>query len=299
MGSNIIGMMDCSLEQNDALLQLPFWFEQWEQKFSRFRPSSELNFVNSRAGSTTIISDEFIEIMGIAQQAELVSHGIVKATLLQPLKRAGYDRSFDQMVETNAEPYKTPFTADSSIFEVELDLQQKSLCLSPDMQLDMGGFAKGWAATKAAKELGKIAPSLVSAGGDMYITGSLQNGDPWQVTIEDPFSPGEIMATLAINSGAIATSGTYRRNWTINGRKQHHLIDPRTGYPAQTDILSSTIICENPEIAEVAAKTTLILGSEKAAEWVNQQDNLSTFFILDDGKVVFNEKMQDYFWRNK
>lgn len=291
-------MMDCSRSEAAHLLDLPALFERWEQKFSRFRPDSELSHVNANAGKIYPISPEFAQLISIAGQAEIFSNGLVKATLLRSLILAGYDQDFSQIIERSSEPHAVRTFMDPSIFELVLNSDQTDLFLPPDVQLDLGGLVKGWAAHQASITLGQISPALVGAGGDLFISSPRQNGDPWQVTIDDPFHPGERIATLDVSQGAVATSGTYHRRWKLNGNEFHHIIDPRTGLPAISDIISSTVVTTDPFLAEVAAKTTLLLGSKKGAEWVEKQDiQISTFFVLDDGRVHLNESMKDLFWR--
>ena len=119
------------------------------------------------------------------------------------------------------------------------------------MRLDLGGIAKGYAVDRAAELLAPAGPCLVNAGGDLAV-----RGGAWPVGVEH--------LTLLLERGAIATSGRDRRRWTRDGREHHHLIDPRTGAPADTPLLRATVVAASAAEAEVLAKA-VFLGDEEAA----------------------------------
>ena len=120
----------------------------------------------------------------------------------------------------------------------------------------------------------------------------------WPVTVDDPFRPGEIIATLGLGACGVATSGTDYRRWKQGGRWNHHIIDPRTGQPAQTDLISATIIAPTVTQAEMAAKTALILGSQRGLEWIEARPEFSTLLVLETGEILFSHHMQQFFWRS-
>ena len=295
MGSKVVAMMDCSPKSAHHLRDIEPLFEQWEQIFSRFRANSELNKVNRADGIPVRVSPEFIEVVKAAQSAELASGGIVNATMLGQILQAGYAESIEMIRNKDLRISGSPNTSVRTTFEIAIDEDNSQVTLPYGLHLDLGGIVKGWAAHKAAIYLGQFAPALVSAGGDMYVTGNQQDGSPWSITIDRPFFDGETIATIAVSQGAIATSGSYRRRWRRNGLDQHHLIDPRTGIPSQSDLVSATIVSDDPIEAEYGAKTTLILGSQDGVAWATKRD-LPAFLVRADGSVVFNEQLESIFW---
>jgi thiamine biosynthesis lipoprotein len=297
MGCGMIAMLDSSTpEAPDLLSQAPDWFEQWEQTLSRFRPESELNQLNRSAGWPMPVSQTLWEVFQAALEAEKTSAGLVSAALLEALVRAGYDRSFDEMPREVAPV--SGWKTQSSLAEVSLDPASRSLWLPADMRLDFGGVAKGWAAAQAAQRLSVLGPALVSAGGDIAISAALPGDAPWPVTIDDPFRPGEIIATLGLRACGLATSGTDYRRWKQGGRWSHHIIDPRSGQPAQTDLIAASIIAPSVTRAEMAAKAALILGSQRGMQWVEARPELSALLVLESGEILCSQSMQQHFWRN-
>ena len=123
------------------------------------------------------------------------------------------------------------------------------LILLPEgVGIDLGGIAKGWTIQQAAHRLGMWGPCLVDAGGDIACVGT-PPGEPWVVTVADPrrrTSADEDIAVLSLSNAAIATSSRVYRSWRHAGRPAHHLIDPRTGAPAATNILSVTVTGRPP-----------------------------------------------------
>jgi thiamine biosynthesis lipoprotein len=153
------------------------------------------------------------------------------------------------------------------------------------LQVDLGGIAKGWIVEQGARLL--IAKGyrqfVYNAGGDMVCQGSM-NGRPWRIGIADPFRPADNLLVLDVESLAVATSGTYRRSWIRNGRHMHHIVDPRTGLPAETDVVSCTVVASSLVAAEWMAKTALILGSS-AIDWLASQGARGWVMVTNTSEV--------------
>jgi thiamine biosynthesis lipoprotein len=129
--------------------------------------------------------------------------------------------------------------------------------LDPNVHLDLGGIGKGYAAERAAELLATAGPCLVNAGGDV----ATRDGS-WPIGVE---TPGQAITLQLDGSRALATSGQDRRRWRCDGREQHHLIDPRTGAPAESDLLRVTVVADDAVDAEVDAKALFLAGAERAA----------------------------------
>jgi FAD:protein FMN transferase len=279
------------------LEQVPAWFEEWEQSLSRFRAESELSRLNRSAGWPVQVSQTLWDVFLAAVEAEVASEGLVRASVLGALVAAGYDRSFDLLPRERAVVPVSGWGPVSSLGEISIDEATRTICLPTDMQLDFGGVAKGWAADQASKRLTGYGAALVSAGGDLAISAEQSNGQKWPVGIDDPFKPGEYLGTLMLGACGVATSGTDYRRWKQGGRWSHHIIDPRTGQPAQTDIVTATVIAPNAMTAEMAAKSTLILGSERGLEWIETRPELAARLVLETGELLDSHHLEQYLWR--
>ena len=169
-------------------------------------------------------------------------------------------------------------------------LRAGAVNLPPGVRLDLGGIAKGWAADRAARRLRRAGPALVDAGGDIAVSGPMRDGSPWPVGVSDPFDPEKRVDVVLLERGGIATSGRNRRRWLIDGLNGHHVIDPRTGLPAQTDVMTATVIGPSAEVAEMAAKVVLISGSYQGLEWLEKHPELAGLMVLEDGAIIYSRR---------
>jgi thiamine biosynthesis lipoprotein len=276
-----------------ALAEVPVWFEAWEQTFSRFRADSELSQINQRAGQWMRVSAAMWEVTHLALIAAEWSDGLFSPTILRALEAAGYDRTFDA-ITASARPITSQ--PDGQWQAIQRQSLKRSICLPPDVRLDLSGIVKGWAADRAAKKLGVHGPALIDAGGDIAVSGPRSDGSPWPIGVLNPFQPDRPFETLKIDRCGVATSGKDYRRWLRDGKWQHHLIDPRTGLPAQTDVLSATVIAPTAYEAEIAAKVIAITGSEHGLTWLEDQPDYAAIIVREDGQAIYSAQMERYVW---
>jgi thiamine biosynthesis lipoprotein len=185
-----------------------------------------------------------------------------------------------------------PVTISLSDFAVHPET--RCLTLPDGCRLDFGGVAKGWAAQQAAIRLAAAGPALVNAGGDIAITGLRPGGESWPVGVADPFRPSMHLEILHLEGGGVATSGKDYRRWTVNGQRQHHLIDPRTGLPAESDVLAATVIAPTVMIAEALAKLVLLSGSAAGLHLLDGDPALAGVIVLENGQCLYSRTAEDY-----
>ncbi len=293
MGCQMTAVLDTDRRTN-RLDMVSGWFEVWEQALSRFRPDSELSRLNQRTGHWVCVSPILWEVLKLAIHAAQWTGGLISPTILDALEAAGYDRSFEQI---QADGPSAPSQPDGHWEFIERQSSTRSIWLPPNARIDLGGVAKGWAAERAARKLGVHGPALMDAGGDVAVSGPRADGSPWPIGISDPFRPHQIIGTLKIERGGVATSGRDYRRWQKNGVWQHHLIDPRTGRPAQTDVLSVTVIAPSVVEAEIAAKAVLLSGTEAGLEWLETWPEFAALVMQEDGRLVSSTQFENYLWK--
>lgn len=297
MGCSMSAVIDADTGAAARALQAaPAWFDEWERVLSRFRPDSELSRLNGRLGEWVKVSEALWDVLQGALWAADWSDGLVVPTVLPALEQAGYDRSFERIGQSRWGTLGPARPSVADWRDVATDERARAVRLPPGGRLDLGGVAKGWAAEQAARRLGEIAPALVDAGGDVCVSGPRANGEPWPISAADPFAPDEDAELFAVHAGCVATSGRDFRVWQRGGRAMHHLIDPRTGWPATTDVLSATVIAPAAREAETAAKVALILGSEAGADWLRARA-MAGLLVLDDGRIARTEPVDALLWR--
>jgi len=171
--------------------------------------------------------------------------------------------------------------------DIVLDRGRRTLFLKrPGMAVGLGAIAKGYAAGRAAVKMaeGGIRDFIIDAGGDLYFSGN-RGGKSWTCGIQDPDRrDGQAIRLKVRTDCAIVTSGDYERYFDFQGRRYHHIIDTRTGYPA-TGMKSATVLARDPAVADAYATSFFILGPEKAAEIVGRTPGVAFILIDDRGKI--------------
>ena len=298
MGCQMLAILDApNPAAQRRLARVPQWFEAWEDHLSRFRPESELSRLNRSSGQLVSVSPTMWSVFQAARQAEQLSGGLVTPTVLDAMLASGYDASFENLAngaQSNHVQVTAPLPTTANI---RYDLEQRSIQLPAGIGLDFGGVAKGWAAQQAVQRLHPYGSCLVDAGGDIAVSGLRQGGQLWQIGVADPLHPDQDLAEVLVGRCGIATSGRDHRRWLQDGVWRHHIIDPRSGQPAETDVLSATVVAPDLIWAEIAAKTAFILGSQAGLSWIEAHPALACLLVLEDGRRSCSSHMEDYLWK--
>jgi thiamine biosynthesis lipoprotein len=226
------------------------WIRAMHLRLTRFEPSSELSAFNASAGEWVAVSPELEALLRFALRAHQDSGGLVHAGVLDALLAAGYVGTFSQAATFAGTRTVTlmPLPRLPEILQVRAGWAR----LRVGHGIDLGGLAKGWLADRLAERLGENC--LVNLGGDLYARGAGPEGLGWPV--------GFGGTSVLLRDQGAATSGTRGRAW---GQGLHHLVDPRTGRPAESDLEEVSVVASNAAEAEVLAKTALLLGRAAAS----------------------------------
>lgn len=298
MGCQMHAFLDSDADAAATTLRaVPRWFGEWERTLSRFRSDSELSTLNRRAGEGWMnVSRTLWDVVNEAITAARLSDGLVTPGVLAALEAAGYDRDFTQIAGGVSARSQASPPPRSDWRAIRLDPQRQAVALPPGMRLDLAGVAKGWAATRAVQRLAAHGPALVDAGGDIAVRGARADGTPWAVGIANPFQPDEPLDIVLLAHGGVATSGRDVRRWRQGDAERHHLIDPRTGAPATTDVLTATVIAPSLLEAEVAAKVVIILGSEAGMAWLAVRPWLAGLIVTETNDVLRTATLEQFRW---
>src|SRR6478609_5001094 len=235
----------------------------FDERFSRFRPASELSRVNASPASELLVSEAFATALATALAAASATEGLVDPTLGCALEAAGYDRDFGALADDG------PVGAPVASRLAEVSLTGRLLRRPPGLRLDLNGVVKALAVDAAAALLSDGA--WVSAGGDLATRGPV-----------DVALPGG--GAVRLVSGALATSSSGARRWRRGGDWRHHLIDPRTGRPSSSPWTTVTACGATCLAADVAAKAGLLAGEDGPA-WLEAY-GFPARLVRDDGTVV-------------
>lgn len=167
--------------------------------------------------------------------------------------------------------------------------EEQKVTLEPAMGVDLGGIAKGYAAQQVLDTLERsgMETAVISLGGNVGLLGTKPDGSDWTVAVEKPDGSGETIATLTIPGGEktyCVTSGAYQRYFQVDGTTYHHILDPKTGCPAETDLLSVTIVSENGTQADALSTALFVMGFDEAVSfWQSGQYDFELVLITQEG----------------
>ena len=254
-------------QAEQAMLDVQELFFQTERICSRFRPDSELSQLNRSPGQPFNVSALLDTALLAAYSAYQHTAGLFNPGILPNLEQAGYDKTLEQVLARTNAARSLPALPVDPAFPVEwLDRTKRQVRLLEGRQVDLGGIVKGWTVDRAAAHLARFGAGFANAGGDLRVFG--KNDEPWEIGIADPFEPDQDIAYIPLSSGALATSSSQKRRWQQGDAWNHHLIDPATGLPSSSRIVSATVTAPTCKQADVWAKTVLLLGPEQGLEWI-------------------------------
>jgi len=237
--------------------------ERLEKAANFYSPDSEISQINTHAGISAIkVSSDILELLTKARYVTEKTDGAFDPTIGPVISLYDFHRKIkpdDAVIRKNLSLV--------NYHDMVINREQSTVFLrKKDMLIDPGGIMKGYAAGRAAEVLRKhgIVSGIVAIAGDISAYGLKPDGSPWRVGIRDPRAQeqDEIMATLNLRDMSISTSGDYERFFILNGRLFHHLISPKTGYPAE-GCQSVSIITTEGALADAFATGIFILGPEK------------------------------------
>lgn len=238
----------------------------FEQRFSRFLPKSELSMFNTDAGKDTKVSTEFLELLLKCRLMMKATDGLYNPFILPALQKAGYKGSWPTPRALAGAP---DFSSRQIVPFTELKISSGTARIPANTALDFGGIGKGYLLDKLAEYLQSkaIVGYWLSLGGDIVCAGHDLNGQTWSIQVQHAARQEEKIAALTNTNGSplfIATSGVTKRRGENGKDAWHHIIDPRTGLPAETNILTATVTSDTGVNADVYAKVIVIAGYEQA-----------------------------------
>ena len=270
-----------------ALEELRLELERIDEACSRFRPDSELSRLNRAGGAAMTVGPLLAEAVGVSLDAASATDGLVDPTVGASLRLLGYDRTFSVVCSRGSATLHVRPARPTGWSCVELDRERRVVRIPPGTELDLGATAKALAADRAARAAaGRTGCGvLVSLGGDIAVAGPPPDGG-WPVLIADDHravldAPGPV---VAISSGGLATSSTYVRRWRAGSTELHHILDPRTGKPAESPWRTVSVAAASCVEANTASTAAIVLG-RGAPDWLASH-GLSARLVETAGGVV-------------
>jgi thiamine biosynthesis lipoprotein len=275
----------------DAPAGLDEWavaeIERLEQCWSRFRRESELAQLNARAGEWVDASSAMLLALTCAVDLHRSMRGLFDPTILDALERAGYDRSFEAVPRTDDRDRAADAPCAAPGFaEVEIDTDAARVRAPRGVRIDLGGLGKGLAAdlvTRGLVDRGARS-ALVSLGGGIRARGDAPEG-AWKIPVEDPLDATRVTFVHPLADAALVSSTRRIRSWSRGGVELHHIIDPRTGGSARTEVVAVVATAPDAWWAEGVAKAILIAGVERGVPFA-RATGVRAWLFLENGRMI-------------
>ena len=254
--------------------------ERVEETLSRYINTSEVSTINSHAGEWVEVSQFTIELIKEALRIAELSDGAFDVTIGAVMDLWGFGTG-QYKVPSEEEIAQALTTVGYE--RVEIDESKRQVRIPEGTILDLGGIAKGFAVDETAEFLRKnnVKRAIINAGGDIAAIGRRPDETPWRVGVQNPDNPADIRWILPLENSCVVTSGDYQRFFVYDDQKWHHIIDPRTGYPAR-ELQSVTIITERATIADALSTAIFVLGMEAGSQLVEKLEGVEAIIVSRD-----------------
>lgn len=254
--------------------------------------NSDISKINSSADTFTQVSDECFSLISTALDVSEKTDGNFDITIYPAAKLWGFTTS-DKYVPADYQLEEIKTLIDYR--QINLYNTTKGVKIPEGVSLDLGGIAKGYISDKTAillKEQG-ITSAILNLGGNIRLIGRKPNGENFKIGVKSPFGSG-YFGIVEANDTNISTAGGYERYFEENGKRYHHILDPFTASPADTDVLSATVIGENGEVCDALSTSAVIMGSEKINILSDRYPDYS-LIILTKNYVYVSDAIADSF----
>ena len=252
-------------------------------------------------------TDDLAELILRGKEIYQETDGLFDDTIYPVMKLWGFPTG-NYHVPTAAEVQKKLALVDGNKVEIQTrdsdekgrDSKEKAnfVTLGADQQIDFGGIAKGYTSSRIMdiyKDNG-ITSGLVNLGGNVQALGTKTDGTKWKIAVQSPDDTEDYLGILSVQDKAVITSGGYERYFEQDGVTYHHIIDPKTGYPAESGLVSVTIVSTDGTLADGLSTSLFIMGKEKAADfWREHKDDFDAILMSDDGTLYVTEGLENDF----
>ncbi|MCB2340705.1 FAD:protein FMN transferase [Clostridium estertheticum] len=268
-----------------------------DNKMSVFKNASEISKINTNAGNKPqIVSNDTYYVIQKAIKYCRLSEGAFDITIRPIVALWGIGKEGQQIPSSNEIKEKLKIV---NYKDIVLDKNDRSIFLKNKKQeIDVGGIAKGYAADEVKNVMIKngIKSALINLGGNILTLGTKVDGTPWSVGIQDPFKTrGEFALTISVINKSVVTSGNYERYFEVEGKRFHHIINPSTGDPSESDIVGATIISDNSIDGDGLSTGVYIMGVQKAIKLIEEIEGIDAILITKSKEIYVTSGIEGKF----
>ena len=279
-----------------------------EAMLDRTSAQSEVSALNAGAGSPAAVSGTLAELLRAALDYAVATDGRFDVTIAPVMDAWGFTTDHQQVPDQSVLDRLLPLV-DSGLVTLEDTAQGPAVTLAESQSVDLGGIAKGYVSdcVEAVFRQNGIAAGKISLGGNIYVQGSKPDGSVWRVGVRDPRNESGLAGILSLSDAYAVTSGGYERYFTQSGKTYHHIIDPATGYPAETRLLSVTVVADangpaegtapgNGAMCDAFSTALFVMGEDAALDfWRSGAYDFDLVLVTEDGRVLITGGLEGRF----
>ncbi len=265
-----------------------------EDLLSRTKSTSEVSAINRNPGRAVKVSAETAAVIQKALHYSAVTNGAFDITIAPVVSAWGFTTS----------KYQIPSAAELAGLMKKVDYTKVSVSgntvtTGPGQSIDLGGIAKGYASDRIASLYKKagVTSGMISLGGNVWVRGKKPDGSNWRVAIQDPHDADKYVGILKLSDAFAITSGGYQRYFEKNGKRYHHIMDPSTAAPAESGLISVTIVSsDNGTMCDALSTAVFVMGEKKGlALWRNSGLDFDMILVTSGGKVLITKGISSRF----
>lgn len=277
-------------EEIEGIMQNVF---RLEALFSTTDPNSEVSAINAGEGKDISVSPDTLAVLQTALEISYDTDGAFDITAYPAVKAWGFTQS----------AYRVPTEDEIASLLERIDFERISISdgtvsIPAGMEIDLGGIAKGYTGdvlVSALREKG-VGSALLSLGGNIAVIGRKPDGSLWKIGVRDPLNSSQNIGYVQIEDANIITSGGYERYFEDDdGNIWWHIIDPDTGYPTKSGLVSVTVIGKNGAQCDALSTALFVMGADKAAAYLCMQTDVEAILVRDDGGLLITEGLENNF----
>ncbi|MCL2227776.1 MAG: FAD:protein FMN transferase [Oscillospiraceae bacterium] len=258
---------------------------RYEGLFSITIEGSDIWRINNAGGMPTAVSPETVELLMLGLEYGRLSDGLFDITVGRLSRLWGFGSA--PVVPSRPDIARAMETVD---FRQVLIDGNNVMLSNPEAWIDLGGIAKGFILDRLASFLIQrgATGAVIELGGDIAVLGERPGGGPWRIGIRQPFGAGaQLIGVIETTEAAVITSGTYERKFEEDGARYHHILDPTTGMPAISDVVSVTVVAESAAVGDALTSIIILLGSERAGALLSQVPGIvGAVLVLEGGEIL-------------
>lgn len=276
----------------EALQKAETWISQAEHRLSTTDTESEIYQINHRDGSSYPLSPDTEKLLRFTLSMADETRGTLNPALYPVSLAWGFTTDHNQIPSQETIDQLLPLTDYRKI-----SIQNHEISLPPGMEIDLGATAKGYTGQEAADLLKKegIQSAILNLGGNVQTIGAKPDGSPWRVGLQSPWGH-DYLGILTVKDMAIVTSGSYQRFFKgDDGKIYHHIMDPATGRPAESGLVSATIITKDGGLADALSTALFIMGKDAAIEYWKNHPGFDMILITDDHTLYITKPIASSF----